>query len=106
MKKYLFAFLMAIFIGIIPFTVFAFSPESYCSINRLDVTCSIYNPWDRPIICSGRADAITARGWQAFVFMYNQVLYPGTYRYMYLYSNYYDPFVRARARLDCNWWYW
>ncbi len=107
MKKLFLILLFVLSFTLISTPSFAFMPPASCFINGVTATCSVYNAWGTPIVCSGNAIAITYRGWQAFVYMNNQIIYPGEYRYLYLNANnYYDPFARAWTQLNCNWWYW
>ena len=101
MKKSL--LLMAIMLFSI--NTYAIHVNANCYANSYDATCSIYNQWATPIICSGTATAVTQQGFRYYTYMNNEIIFPGNYRYMYIRSyNYYSPFVFSWANLNCSWW--
>ena len=81
----------------------AFSVSANVWWNRGMVTAQVQNSFQRPIICTGRVQGVTYSGGYLYSFMNNQIIFPGNYREIYVYTNNYNPFVNGSAFINCNW---
>lgn len=83
-------------------SVFAFVPQMNFFVNREVATVRVWNTSGAPIVCNGSAFGQTFNGmiYQSWI---NQVyIAPGVFVEAYAYTNYYDPFARAWAQIDCQ----
>lgn len=71
--------------------------------NPLQANAQVFNHFGAPIICSGRAQGFTQFGRSYFSYLNPTVIFPGNSYQLYVYTNYYDPFINASAFIDCNW---
>lgn len=99
MKKII---LSAIIFATLTSSAFAFVPQMGFFVNGEVAVVRIINNTGRPFICSGNAYGQTYRG-MVLNSWFNQIyVSPGMYAETYVYSNYYDPFMRAWAYADCQ----
>ena len=99
MKKLIFA---ATLFTLLTSSVFAFVPQLSFFVNREVATSRVFNNTARPFICSGMAFGQTYNG-VVLNAWFNQIyVAPGMFADAYVYSNYYDPFARAWAQVDCQ----
>ncbi|MGZ3807936.1 MAG: hypothetical protein ACXVCE_07620 [Bacteriovorax sp.] len=83
-------------------SVFAFVPQMSFYVNREVATARVWNYTGRPFVCSGTAYGQTFSG-VVLNAWFNQIyVAPDMYADAYVYSNYYDPFSRAWAQVDCQ----
>lgn len=78
-----------------------FIPRMEYFVGRELATVRVWNDTFRPIVCSGTAFGQTRSGMVVNAWMANMVIYPGMFVNLYVYSNFYDPFVRAHAQVRC-----
>ncbi len=81
---------------------FAFYPQMSFFVNREVATTRVWNTSFRPIVCSGYAFGQTYRGVVLNSWFNQLYILPGVYADTYVYTNYYDPFMRAWAQVDCQ----
>lgn len=81
---------------------FAFCPQMSFFVNRQVATARVMNASYRPMVCSGYAFGQTYSGLVLNSWFNNMYIAPGMYADAYVYSNYYDPFARAWAQVDCQ----
>ncbi len=81
---------------------YVFAANAQCQVNPAQASCVVANQLPTWIQCWGRVQAQTASGlylWQNA----NMNVAPGTYQYVYVYSNNpYDPIVGAWADIRCR----
>jgi hypothetical protein len=85
-------------------SAFAFRVDARVRVNGQRAEATVYNQFDRPIVCSGKLTAVDAGGRYAYGYINNTVVYPG--RYVFLRANavgYGNYFRDARANINCNW---
>ena len=83
-------------------SVFAFTPQMSFFVNGTTAISRVFNNTGRPFICSGTAFGQTYNG-VILNSWFNQIyVTPGMFADAYVYSNYYDPFARAWAQVDCQ----
>jgi hypothetical protein len=83
-------------------SVFAFIPQMSYFVNGEVATTRVFNTTNRPFICSGTAFGQTNSG-MVLSAWFNQIyVAPGMFANAYVYTNYYDPFFRAWAQVDCQ----
>lgn len=81
---------------------FAFYPQMNFFVNREVATARVWNTGHRAMICSGYAFGQTYSGVVLNAWFNSLYIRPGMYADAYVYSNYYDPFARAWAQVDCQ----
>jgi hypothetical protein len=81
----------------------AFPVHANVRWNRGLATANIQNHFGRPIICSGNAQGLTYSGVYLYSYLNNQIIYPGNFYELYVYTNNYNPFINASAFINCNW---
>ncbi len=81
---------------------FAFFPQMSFFVNREIATTKIWNTSHRPMVCSGYAFGQTFNGVVLNSWFNNLYIRPGMSADAYVFSNYYDPFVRSWAQVDCQ----
>jgi len=81
---------------------FAFYPRLSFFVNREVATSRVWNTGHRPMICSGYAFGQTFNGVVLNSWFNSLYIMPGMHADAYVYSNFYDPFVRAWAQVDCQ----
>ena len=81
---------------------FAFFPQMNFFVNREVATARVWNTSYRPMICSGYAFGQTFSGVVLNSWFNGVYIMPGMHADAYVYSNYYDPFARAWAQVDCQ----
>jgi hypothetical protein len=81
---------------------FAFYPQMSFFVNPEVATARVFNSSNQPIICSGYAYGQTYRGMVLNAWFNSMYIMPGSFADSYVYTNYYDPFARAWAQVDCQ----
>jgi hypothetical protein len=81
---------------------FAFYPQMSFFVNREVATVQVWNTGYQPMVCSGYAFGQTYSGMVLNSWFSSLYIMPGMYANAYVYSNYYDPFARAWAQVDCQ----
>ena len=71
-------------------------------VDRTTVKVGVYNRYGRPIYCQGRVAGYTYYGSTIWNSMSAGVT-PGSYAYVYVYTDPRDPFVDGRADIQCRW---
>jgi hypothetical protein len=92
------------------FSLIAFTPSkaqawdvnANLQVSSWQVSASVSNSYGAPIICSGSVWGIMTNGISSYAYMTNQIIYPGYYKYVYVYTNTY-PFYQGDASISCNW---
>ncbi len=99
MKKLIF---LALLFLTLTTSVFAFIPQMSFFVNREVATARVWNYSERAFICSGTAFGRTYNG-VVLNSWFNQInVAPGMYADVFVYSNFYDPFVNNWAEVDCQ----
>lgn len=81
---------------------FAFCPQMSFFVNREVAVTRVFNQSMRPMVCSGYAFGQTFNG-VVLNSWFNQIyISPGMSADAYVYSNFYDPFMRSWAQIDCQ----
>lgn len=83
--------------------VHAFNVQAQVNFNPLKATASVYNRFNRPIICDINATGYTYYGQSLYSYMDRVVIHPGMNGYAYVYSNPGNPFVNVSGNADCYW---
>lgn len=83
-------------------SAFAFIPQMSFFANRDVATARVWNTTGRPFVCSGVAYGQTYQGIQLNSWFNNLYVAPGMSADAYVYSSFYDPFVRVWAQVDCR----
>lgn len=94
--------LLAVFLSALSSSAFAFIPQMSFYINREVAVTRVWNTTNRPFVCSGIAYGQTYQGVMLNAWFNNLYVAPGAYAHAYVYSNYYDPFVRTWAEVNCQ----
>jgi hypothetical protein len=81
---------------------FAFTVNANVFFNRTVVTAEFQNNWNTPITCNGSAQGRTSSGNFYTSFLSPTIIYPGEFGNIYVYTNNYQPFVNARAFINCE----
>lgn len=103
MRKNIFLkFVSLIFILSFFNSALAFTPRMDFFVNREVAVARIWNTTYRPVLCSGQAFGQTWRNLTLNAFINGALIYPNQSMDVYVYSNYYDPMVRAWAQVDCQ----
>ena len=100
MKKLMIALAM-IFLPLTANAYYWFPANPQMNITPLQTTAVVYNPYVYPIFCQGRVDAQTYYGPVIFGYM-NTWVQPGQYAYVYVYTNYGNPFINAWGQIFCG----
>jgi hypothetical protein len=87
---------------ILSLNAFAFMPQLSFFVNNQVATTRVWNTANQPLICSGYAFGQTYNGIVLNSWFNSLYIMPGMYADAYVYSNYYDPFARAWAQVDCQ----
>ncbi|EQC48655.1 hypothetical protein M899_1027 [Bacteriovorax sp. BSW11_IV] len=80
----------------------SFRVNADVSFNNTHAQAVVQNYWNRAMVCSGRASGFTQNGVRLDSFMNNVVIYPGSYAYINVYTNRFDPFMDVRASVKCR----
>ncbi len=97
MKKF---FVVALFLVVL--SAGAFIPQMSFQVRRDVAIVRVFNQTYYPAVCSGQAFGYTYSGLMLNAWMNNMAIYPGQWVDLYVYTNYYDPFVNANASIFCN----
>ena len=98
-------FLSALLFSALSTSAFAFIPQMSFFVNGEVAISRVFNYTGRPFVCSGTAFGQTYSG-LVLNSWFNQIyVTPGMYADAYVYSNYYNPFLRAWAQVDCQFTY-
>ncbi len=81
---------------------FAFYPEMSFFVNREVAVARVWNRNFQPMVCSGYAFGQTYSGVVLNSWFNSLYVMPGMYADAYVYSNFYDPFIRSWAQVDCQ----
>jgi hypothetical protein len=81
---------------------FAFFPQLNSFVNGEVATTRVWNTSYRAMVCSGNAFGQTYNGVVLNSWFNNLYIMPGMYADAFVYTNYYDPFARAWAQVDCQ----
>lgn len=79
-----------------------FPGQAFVSVNPGQVTAQVYNPHYEPIICTGQVFGQTYSGAVFTTYFAEQFMPAGHYRYAFVYTNPYNPFVRGWANINCR----
>ena len=66
------------------------------------ISAQVFNPFLRPIVCSGQVYGQTIAGPVLTTYFTNQIIYPGTDRVMLVQALITNPFVGGRADVFCG----
>lgn len=83
-------------------SAFAFIPQMSFFVNREVAVSRVWNTTNRPFVCSGVAYGQTYNGVMLNSWFNNLYVAPGAFAEAYVYSNFYDPFTRSWAEVDCQ----
>lgn len=81
---------------------YVFTARANVSVYPTRVTASVLNHLPVPIVCSGRATAMTAYQNYFYAFMNRVIIYPHNYAYVDVYTTYYNPFISGWADIRCR----
>lgn len=70
------------------------------------VSAQVANPYYEPIICSGFVFGQTAQGAVYNTFFAQQLMVAGTFRYAYVVTHPYNPFVGGWTNIQCRFARW
>ncbi len=66
------------------------------------VTAQVVNPYYQPIICAGQAFGQTSYGQVFNAYFTEQFMPAGSYRYAYVQTNVYAPFITGWSNIVCR----
>jgi hypothetical protein len=78
-----------------------FPANANVSIQPGRVNAQVYNPNYEPIFCQGYTFGRTSRGVVLNAF-FNDIIPPGQYRFAYVHTNPYDPFINGWSNINCQ----
>jgi hypothetical protein len=78
-----------------------FPANANISIQPGQVNAQVYNPNYEPIVCQGHTFGRTSRGLVLNAF-FSDIIPPGQYRYAYVHTNPYDPFINGWSNINCQ----
>ncbi|MCM2350370.1 MAG: hypothetical protein NDI69_10145 [Bacteriovoracaceae bacterium] len=96
------SFIVALTLTVMSSSAFAWVPFNapvWVIPGQVKVEVANFNQY--PIVCKGRALGTLANGQVLQAEFFEQVIYPGQYRYAFVYSNY-VPFVNGWAEILCR----
>lgn len=70
------------------------------------VSAEVYNPYFQPLICNGQVFGRTIQGPVFNAFFAEQLMPVGSYRYAFVHTNAYAPFVSGWANIHCRYAGW
>lgn len=66
------------------------------------VRAEVFNPYFSPIICNGQAFGQTNFGQIFNSYFFEQFLFPGDFRFVFVQTTPFAPFVRGWANINCR----
>jgi 4-hydroxybenzoate polyprenyltransferase len=79
-----------------------FPAQAYVTVFPAQVTGQVFNPYMRPIICNGQVFGQTSFGLILNSFFVEQLLPPGTSRFVFVRTNPMQPFVHGWSNIHCR----
>jgi hypothetical protein len=83
-----------------------FPAQAYVTVLPGQVTVQVYNPHYEPIICNGQVFGQLATGPVLNSFFTEQFMPAGNYRFAYVHTNAFNPFVNGWANIHCRFARW
>lgn len=95
---------LALFSLLISSTAFAqwFPARAHVTVFPGQVAVQVFNPYYEPIICNGQVFGQTMRGPVLTSFFAEQFMPAGSYRFAYVQTTPYAPFVNGWANIHCR----
>jgi hypothetical protein len=94
---------LATLLSVIATSSFAYNfraqARTYC--DRTQCQVMVTNTLPQPIYCEGGAQGVTVNGQSVWSNM-STTIYPGSYAYVYVYTNNYNPFRGVRHNITCS----
>ncbi len=79
-----------------------FPGQAQVSVFPQQITAQVFNPFYRPVICSGTVFGRTMNGVVLNAFFAEQFMPVGASRYAFVTASYYAPFVQGWATVNCR----
>lgn len=83
-----------------------FPATVYVTVLPGQVTAQVQNPFPQPIICNGQVFGQTVHGPVFNAFFAEQIMPAGSFRYAFVHTNGFAPFVRGWANIHCRYAGW